>query len=317
MDTLLSIKVFQKVVDTGSFATAAKRMDLSAAMVSKHVMHLESHLATRLLNRTTRKLSLTESGRAYYERCSVALNDLEEAEQAINEASTTPRGTLRVNSLLSFSVRHVAPVISRYTAKYPQVTVDLTLNDRIVDLVEDGYDLAIRGAVSGEIRPSTLIARPIAKVQFVVCAAPSYLTRHGTPRTPPDLSRHNCLVYAYGPNTREWTLGAAGSQIRVPVSGNLIVNNVDALLAASLAGSGVAFLPTDIAGDDLAAGRLVPLLLQIEPADVEIFAVYPSRRHLSAKVRTFVDFLAETFARKPFWTGKTDAARGKTRAGKR
>src|SRR5688572_1872311 len=181
MDTLLSIRVFRLVVETGSFVAAAERLELSPAMVSKHVMHLENHLGTRLLNRTTRKLSLTEGGRTYYERCCQILLDLEEAEQAVSEISITPRGTLRVTTLLSFGFRHIAPIISEYTAQYPQVTVDLTLNDRVMDLVEEGYDLAIR-AIAGEPKPSTLVAKQIAKVHFVPCAAPAYLARYGTPR---------------------------------------------------------------------------------------------------------------------------------------
>jgi DNA-binding transcriptional LysR family regulator len=298
MDTLLSMKVFRQVVESGSFVGAADRLDLSTAMVSKHVAHLESHLGTRLLNRTTRKLSLTESGQAYFERCTQALNDLEEAERAIGEANVTPRGTLRITSLVTVGVRYLVPMISAYTAKFPQVTIDLTLNDRLADIVEEGYDLAIRASI-GELRASSLVARPIAKSHFVVCASPGYLKRNGRPKTPQDLANHNCLVFGLAPNP--WVLGHGAEQQRVVVSGKFISNNGDALCRAAISGSGIALLPTDIAGEALRSGELVPLFAHLKQAEIGIYAVYPSRRHLSAKVRTFVDFLAQQFAVQPFW----------------
>lgn len=309
MDTLLSIKVFRQVVETGSFVRAAERLELSTAMASKHVMHLEDHLGTRLLNRTTRKLSLTEPGREYYARCAQILNDLDEAQQAIGDATATPRGTLRINALLAFGIRHVAPAISKYSSRFPHVTVDLTLNDRVVDLVEEGYDLAIRASAS-EIRPATLVARRITSVHLVACATPGYLSRHGTPRSPEELQGHNCLLSTYTPVSREWSFNGPDGPLRVPVSGNFIVNNGDALRAAALAGNGIAMLTTDIVGEDLAARRLLPLFTNLAPTELKVYAVYPSNRHVSAKVRTFVDFLVEYFADHPFW-GPPDGG-GKT-----
>lgn len=291
MDTLRSMQVFRRVVEAGSFVTAARRMNLSPAMASKHVMHLEHHLGARLLNRTTRRLSLTEAGRGYYERCAQALSDLEEAGDAIGATRSTPRGTLRVNSLLSFGMRHVAPMIADYTARHPQVVVELSLNDRLVDLVEDGYDLAIRGT-TGEARPSSLIAREIAKLELVACAAPDYLARHGMPAAPAELTNHNCLLFL---PQREWSFGRGAGLERVAVTGNLVSDNLDALRSAALCGMGVAYLGTDIVGDDLREGRLQRVLPDIATPQLSVSAVYPSRRYLSAKVRSFIDFLVERF----------------------
>jgi DNA-binding transcriptional LysR family regulator len=192
----------------------------------------------------------------------------------------------------------VAPVISHYTARYPQVSVEMTLNDRLVDLVEEGYDLAIRASI-GDPRPSSLIARPIARLRLVLCAAPEYIARHGAPQAPEELANHNCLIFTSGPSAREWTFGAGEEQKRVAVSGNFLADNLDALRAAAIAGAGVAYLGTDIIGEDLASGRLVTLLPGTKQPDLGVFAVYPSRRHLSAKVRSFVDFLVERFAGNP------------------
>lgn len=292
MDTLVSMQVFRRVVEAGSFVAAARRMNLSPAMASKHLMHLEHHLGARLLNRTTRRLSLTEAGRAYYDRCAQALAELEEAEDAIGATRSTPRGTLRVNSLLSFGMRHVAPIIADYTARHPQVVVELSLNDRLVDLIEEGYDLAIRGA-TGEARPSSLIAREIARLELVACASPAYLARHGMPAAPGDLAHHNCLSFL---PQREWTFGRGAAVERIPVSGNLVCDNLDALRSAALGGMGVAFLGTDIIGDDLREGRLLRVLPGVATPELSVSAVYPSRRYLSAKVRSFIDFLAERFA---------------------
>lgn len=288
MDTLLSLQVFRRVVEAGSFVAAAERLGLSPAMASKHVMHLENRLGARLLNRTTRRLSLTEAGRAYYDRCSLALNDLDEAAAAIGAAKTTPSGLLRVNALLSFGLRHVAPLIPDYGARNPQVTVEMTFNDRLIDLVEEGYDLAIRGTV-GEARPTSLIARELVQLRLVACAAPAYLARHGVPRAPSDLLDHNCLTFL---PAREWAFGRE----RVVVGGNFIADNLDALRTAALAGAGIARLGTDIVGEDLKSGRLVPVLDTYETPGIGVYAVYPSRRHLSAKVRSFIDFLVERFA---------------------
>jgi DNA-binding transcriptional LysR family regulator len=303
MDTLVSMKVFRLVVEAGSFVAAAERMQLSPAMASKHVMHLETHLGARLLNRTTRKISLTEAGRGYYERCAQALTELEEAEQAVSEAAAVPKGTLRINSVSTFGMRELMPAIADYTARHPGVTVEITMTDRIVDLVEEGYDLAIRASRSSRLRASSLIARQIARAYFVICASPEYLRRHGTPRVPDDLRHHNCLrLSANGPLAREWPIGSGDQAASVPATGNIVADDIEALRVAALLGAGIAYLGTDCIRDDLEGGRLVPLMLDhVAPRELPIFAMYPSRRHLSAKVRSFVDFIAERFAGEAHW----------------
>ncbi|CAE6831978.1 LysR family transcriptional regulator [Paraburkholderia haematera] len=300
MDTLVSMKVFRHVVEVGSFVGAAERMEMSAAMASKHVMHLEQQLGARLLNRTTRRVAPTEAGREYYERLSQVLTELEEAGQVVGAASVVPQGRLRVSSLSAFGLSHVMAAVADYAAQYPQVTVDMTLSDRVVELIDEGYDVAIRASPSG-LKSSSLIARQIATAHLVLCASPAYLRRHGTPKTVADLARHNYLQYA-GVSALEIAPAAGDASSRVRLSGNLIVNHLEAQRVIVLQGAGIAMLGTEVIGDDLAAGRLVPLLVDdVPPRELPIHVVYASRRHLSAKVRSFVDFLADRFANESLW----------------
>ncbi|MCP2085865.1 UNVERIFIED_ORG: DNA-binding transcriptional LysR family regulator [Paraburkholderia sediminicola] len=300
MDTLVSMKVFRHVVEVGSFVGAAERMEMSAAMASKHVMHLEQQLGARLLNRTTRRVAPTEAGREYYERLSQVLSELEEAEQVVGAASVVPQGRLRVSSLSAFGLSHVMAAVADYAAQYPQVTVDMTLSDRVVELIDEGFDVAIRASPNG-LKSSSLIARQIATAHLVLCASPAYLRRHGTPKTVADLARHNYLQYA-GVSALEIAPTAGDSSPRVRLSGNLIVNHLEAQRVIVLQGAGIAMLGTEVIGDDLATGRLVPLLVDdVPPRELPIHVVYASRRHLSAKVRSFVDFLAERFANESLW----------------
>jgi DNA-binding transcriptional LysR family regulator len=298
MDTLVSMKVFRHVVEVGSFVGAAERMEMSAAMASKHVMHLEQQLGARLLNRTTRRVAPTEAGREYYERLSQVLSELEEAEQAVGAASVVPQGRLRVSSLSAFGLSHVIAAVADYAAQNPQVTVDMTLSDRVVELIDEGFDVAIRASPGG-MKSSSLIARQIATAHLVLCASPAYLRRHGTPKSVADLANHNYLQYA-GVSALELATGDASPRVRL--SGNLIVNHLEAQRVIVLQGAGIAMLGTEVIGDDLAAGRLVPLLVDdVPPRELPIHVVYASRRHLSAKVRSFVDFLAERFANESLW----------------
>ncbi|MEW6343223.1 MAG: LysR family transcriptional regulator [Pseudomonadota bacterium] len=300
MDTLVSMKVFRHVVEVGSFVGAAERMEMSAAMASKHVMHLEQQLGARLLNRTTRRVAPTEAGREYYERLSQVLTELDEAEQAVGAASVVPQGRLRVSSLSAFGLSHVMSAVADYAAQYPQVTVEMTLSDRVVELIDEGYDVAIRASPHG-LKSSSLIARQIATAHLVLCASPEYLRRHGTPRRMADLSRHNYLQYAGVPAPEFASSGGDGGA-RVRLSGNLIVNHLEAQRVLVLQGAGVALLGTEVIGDDIATGRLLPLLVtQSPPRELPIHLVYASRRHLSAKVRSFVDFLAARFADEALW----------------
>lgn len=298
MDKLTAMNVFTRVVERGSFTAAAEELRLSRAMTSKHVQDLEAHLGVGLLNRTTRRVSLTEEGRLYHALCVQILADITEAEQSVAERQAEPQGTLRLNTAVSFGTHHVAPAIVDFTTLHPRVQVDMTLVDRVVDLVDEGYDLAIR---IGTLTSSSLIARRLAPCRLAVCASPEYLARSGRPAHPADLADHNCLGYTYGALTDTWRFIGPGGEVAVPISGNLQINNGDALRSAALRGHGVVLLPTFIIGPDLKAGTLERVLPDYPPPDMGIHAVYPPGRHLPAKVRSFVDFLAQRFGDHPAW----------------
>jgi DNA-binding transcriptional LysR family regulator len=303
MDTLISMKVFRHVVEIGSFVGAAERMDMSAAMASKHVMHLEQQLGARLLNRTTRRVAPTEAGREYYERLSQVLAELDEAEQAVGAASVVPQGRLRVSSLSAFGLRHVMSATADYATLHPQVTVDITLSDRVVEMIDEGFDVAIRASPTG-LKSSSLIARQVATAHIVLCASPDYLQRHGVPKTLDDLARHNFIEYsgvsAQDLLTAANAANAGGAHLRL--TGNMVVNHLEALRVVVLQGAAIALLGTEVVGDDIAAGRLVPLLVDVlPPRELPIHVMYASRRHVSAKVRSFVDFLADRFSNESLW----------------
>jgi DNA-binding transcriptional LysR family regulator len=293
VDRLLAMSVFAKVVELGGFARAAERLGLSTSATSRCVAELEAHLETRLLNRTTRRLSLTESGQVFYERCVQLLADLDEAEQATRGGGTEPRGTLRLTCAISFGRRHLAPAIADFLSVHPRLRFEVALSDRVVDLVEEGYDLAIR---IGDLGSRNLVARKLADMRLIPCASPAYLARCGWPQTPADLAQHTCFTYEYASPRNLWRFRARdGREVSVRIAGNVHANNGDFLAAAAVSGVGVAFEPDFIVGEDLKAGRLVRLLDGYESPAEGIYAVYPSRRHLSAKVRAFVDFLAARF----------------------
>jgi DNA-binding transcriptional LysR family regulator len=298
MDRVTSLSVFAKVVESSSFAAAARHFGLSPAMVSKHILSLEERLGARLLNRTTRQVSPTEIGREFYERATRILADLDEAEQAASALQATPKGLLRLNVPLSFGIRHLAPAILDYLAACPDAEIDVTLSDRVVDLVEEGFDLAIRIA---RLADSSLIARRIAPCRIVACAAPAYLKKHGAPRRPADLAAHNCLGYSYAALRNEWRFTGPDGVESVRVAGRLNANNGDVLRLAALRGEGIVIQPTFLIGDDLASGELVPILPGFVPDELVIQAVYPHSRHLSVKVRSFIDFLVARFGQDPEW----------------
>ncbi|WDD95554.1 LysR family transcriptional regulator [Burkholderia sp. FERM BP-3421] len=296
MDTLVSMNVFRFVVEVGSFVGAAERMQMSAAMASKHVMHLEQQLGARLLHRTTRRVAPTEAGREYYERLVQALTELDEAGQAVGAASVVPQGRLRVTSLSAFGLRHVMDAVTDYAARYSDVTVEITLSDRVVELIDEGYDVAVRAAPAG-MKSSSLVARQIATAHILLVASPDYLKQHGTPTTLADLEHHNYLRRDPNATTLDAMATDVAAASRVSLAGNLIVNHLEGLRVAVLGGAGIALLGTEVVGEDIEAGRLVPLLLDVmPPRELPIYAVYASRRHVSAKVRSFVDFLADRFA---------------------
>jgi len=293
MDRFHAIEAFVKVVETGSFARAAERLGVSVSSVSRHVTDLEAHLNARLLNRTTRRLSLTEIGRAFHERCVQLLADLEEAEESAGEGAVVPRGTLRLTCGVTFGERYLAPAIAEFMARYPQMRFDTELSDRVVDLVEEGFDAAVRiGAVGGQ----NLVARKVGTTRLVCCAAPSYLAQYGEPRVPEDLAAHACLLYAYAPQIGLWPFrDADGGERNVRVAGPAHANNGRFLEALAIAGAGISYEPDFIVGPEIKAGRLVPILRAFAPPAAGIHVVYPSRRHLSAKVRAFTDFLTQRF----------------------
>ena len=298
MDRFQAISAFVKVVEAGSFARAAERLDVSVSAVSRHVSDLEAHLDARLLNRTTRRLSLTESGRVFHERAIQLLADLEEAEQTANAGTATPRGTLRLTSSITFGARHLAPAIADFMLRYPQTRFDIELSDRAVDLVEEGFDVAVR---IGAIGSQNLVGRKVGITRLVCCAAAAYLARHGTPRAPEDLAQHVCLSYEYAPVRSVWPFrDRQGDQRNVRIGGPVHANNGRFLVALAVAGVGIAYEPDFIVGPEVRSGRLVPVLDAFAMPPSPIYVVYPSRRHLSAKVRVFTDFLVERFA-EPAW----------------
>jgi DNA-binding transcriptional LysR family regulator len=300
MDRLSSLRAFTKVVETGSFTAAAEKLGLSRALVSKAVIELERELGARLLERTTRRVKVNEVGAAYYERAARILAELDEADAAVRRLHATPRGTLRVSAPLSFAMLHLKPIITEYLAANPEVGLALSLSDRFVDLIDEGFDVAIRIARPD---PSSLIARRIAPARRVLCAAPSYLERHGTPKSPGDLARHRCLPYAAGASALHevWRLAGPDGEHVVRAAGPLVSNNGDMLHCAAADGLGIALLPTFIVGPDLQAGVLQVVLPEYTPAELAIYAVYPPNRQLAAKVRVFIDLLAARLGPRPHW----------------
>ncbi|MFC7515410.1 LysR family transcriptional regulator [Herbaspirillum sp. GCM10030257] len=298
MDLFQSMKVFAKVAEIGSLSGAARALDMSNPSVTRHIGDLEAYLNARLFNRTTRRLSLTEAGSDYLERCRQLLQDLEEATLAAGSSAAKPTGTLRISAPVSFAVNHLGRVLGEYGQRYPDVALDITLSDRMVDLVDEGFDLAIR---ISRIRDSALVARQFASARSMVCASPSYLKKQGTPRVPEDLASHTCLSYSYQATRGEWHFSRKGKTHIAKVKGTINANNGDLLREAAIAGMGIIVQPSFIVADALRSKTLVPLLTDYDMASLPIYAVYPSRRHLSAKVRTFVDFLLERFGENPEW----------------
>lgn len=298
-DSLPSMAVFVNVVENGSFSGAARTLHLSKSAVSKTVSRLEASLGTRLLNRTTRKLSLTEAGRAYYEGCRRMLNEAEAANQTVHRLTDAPRGRLRVNLPMSFGVLQVAPLLAAFLERYPEIDMDVAFEDRAVDLVEDGYDLAVR---IGVLADSSLIARRLAPNRRILCAAPSYLEQHGTPQSPEALAAHSCLLYSYQASGDTWYLHGPDGVHTVRVQGRLRLNNGEGIRSAAVSGLGIAYLPTFLVGAELQAGRLVSVLPDwMDDGEGAVHAVYPASRHLSPKVRVFIDYLAECFGSEPPW----------------
>jgi len=300
LDRVTGMQVFARVGALGSLSAAARALGMSQTMATKHIAAIEQRLGVKLLHRTTRRLALTEAGRRYLDAAERILNEIEEAEAAASADRFEARGTLRVNVPVSFGIREIAPLLPAFCRSYPSVTVDIGLNDRVVALIEEGWDLAVR---VGQLADSTMIARKLAPCRTVLCAAPAYLAEKGTPRTVADLSDHNCLGYTLSGTvgSERWSFGVDGA-VTVPISGNLRANNGDALVTAAIAGQGLIYQPTFLASAGIRTKQLVSITLDHPTIELAgVFALYPSDRRPPAKVRAFIDFLAQRLGPAPPW----------------
>lgn len=298
MDKLRQMQAFTAVAEQGSFVGAAESLGTSKAAISRLVADLEARLGVRLMQRTTRRLTLTTEGHLFLERCRDALTQIEDAENELQRATTVPRGLVRVNVPVTFGNLHLAPLWGEFLAQHPLVELDVTLADRVVDLVEEGYDLAVR---IGRLAPSTLISRQVATDHSVLCAAPAYLEKYGTPTHPADLERHHTISYSYLSTGDRWVFESDEGEASVRVRPRLRANSGDTCRAVALAGQGIIQQPTFLIGDDLRAGRLVPLLEGWRAIEFGIHLVYPSRRFLPPKMRVLIAFLADRLGGKPRW----------------
>jgi len=292
MDLLNSMKIFVHVVDSASFSAAAQRLNLSRSVVSKQLQALESSLGVRLLQRTTRQVSPTEIGLAYHEHCLRILAEVETAGRLVASLQEEPRGTLKINAPMSFGTLHLGPAVAEFAERYPELNVQLTLDDRFINPLEEGFDVTIR---IGELADSSLVARRIAAVPRRLYAAPDYLRRHGDPRHPNDLGGHACLHYGNLGSGAQWRLHGPDGEHSLRLSGRLCSNNGEVLRDAAVRGLGIVLLPEFIVSDDLAAGRLRAVLSDYRPIPIAIHALYPSRRQVAVKVRMFIDFLVDRF----------------------
>lgn len=292
MDKVASLRAFVKVVDNGSFAEAGRQLRLSRSAISKYIAELEESLGVQLLNRTTRQASPTESGQQYYERALVILGEIEAADHAVTQSQSAPRGLLRVNAPMSFGTMRLGPVLADFMAKYPELQLQLVLSDDLLDPVQDGFDVTLRIA---ELESSSLIARKIMPVERLICASPDYLKRHGTPAHPQDLRTHVSLTYGLLLTGNQWKLTGSDGVHWIQPAWSLCVNNAEVLRDVAIKGRGLALLPTFIAEDALKRGELRPVLEKFSAPPLALYAVYPPTRHLSVKVRLFIDFLVERF----------------------
>ncbi len=305
MDRWSEMALFVQVAETGSLSRAAEALGLSNPAASRHLSALEQRLGARLVERNTRRLYLTETGQEFLRRSKALLAELEDAESAVNAAALEPAGVLRVSASLSFSVQHIAPLLPQYTRRYPKVTVHVETANRYLDLIDNNIDVAIR---TREFEPdSNITIRRLAETRRILAASPGYLAAMGRPRTLDDLARHHLLIYTYANNPHELRFSRDGQATTVAVKGLLESNDGQVLRAAALDGMGILVQPTYILYDDIVAGRLVPVLDEWDLPRLTINLAYPSRKHLSAKVRTFIDFIAEHFGKMNYerkWTGR-------------
>ncbi|KAA1157424.1 LysR family transcriptional regulator [Pseudoalteromonas fuliginea] len=297
MDKLTTMKTFLAVVQEGSFSKAADKLDISPQLVSKYISALEDNLHTRLLHRTTRKVSVTEAGNQYYQRCQQVIIDIEDMENSLNNLSENVSGVLSISAPMSFGTKHLAGLLVDFQKQYPNLKLDLRLTDQYVDIVEQGIDIALR---IGVLKNSTLIAKKIAPIRLSVFASPDYLERHGMPQTLLDLQSHNYLRYSLSEPTKR-LFGVNELKSELKLESNFVANNGDLLLNTAIAGGGIAMQPTFIAGEALAQGKVVRILQDYEPDPMGLYMVYANRQFLPSKVRAFVDFASDFYGDTPYW----------------
>ena len=299
MDRFENLNHFVKVVEAGNISAAADRLDVAKSAVSRRLKELEAHLGVELFHRTTRRMNLTDTGRAFYHQAVRILDDLNEAELATSQAHETLKGSLKVALPSSFGLMHMTPAINDFLKLHPQIEFDLDFNDRQVDLIEEGFDLAIRIA---KLPDSSLIARRIANIQNVVCASPAYLEEHGVPNHPSDLAEHRCLIYSLLKDPYNWTFSdEKDNEHSVKVKPFLKASAGDFMRSAAVEGHGIVYMPTFIVYKEIERGELIPILKGYKTWQINAYAIYPQTRHLSQRVRSFVDFLVERFKGKPYW----------------
>jgi len=292
MDKLSSLRAFVKAVESGSFAEAGRQLRLSRSAISKYIGELEQSLGVQLIVRTTRHASPTETGQRYFERAVAILADLDAADQAVSQSQAAPRGLLRVNAPMSFGTMRLGPVVADFMAHYPELQLQIVLSDDLLDPVQDGFDVTLRIA---ELESSSLVARRIMPVERVICAAPAYLAKHGTPQSPEELRRHTSLTYGFLLTGNQWKLTGADGDHWIQPAWTLCVNNAEVLRDVAIRGQGIALIPRFIAADALASGALTAILSEYVAPPLALYAIYPPTRHLSVKVRLFIDFLVERF----------------------
>lgn len=298
MDTLIGMRTFCAVVEEESFVRAAAKLELSAALTSKYVAQLEERLQVRLLNRTTRSLALTQEGQAYYERCSQIIDQFDEMENLIREQKGVPAGHVRISAPITLGEQHLAHVTSLFMERYQDISVELKLTDRYINIVDEGYDLAIR---MGKLEDSSLIARKLSPMRVAIVASPGYLAKHGVPTHPKELEHHTCIHDTNHLGGKMWAFVEDGKQFSVPISGKLTTNSVLAVRAAMLEDGGIGSAPRYVVKDDIREGKLTEILTDYVRVGGAVYAVYPHNRHLAAKVRAYVDFVSNYFANQKDW----------------
>ena len=292
------LRTFLAIAGLRSYSRAAEKLGISRAMASKHVLDLETDLGVKLFNRTTRQLSLTESGQTLQASASALLEGFEAVEQELRSHTKTPKGTLRISAPMSFGTRHLGPILDSFLKRYPEMTLDIHFDDRVINIVEEGIDVAIRIRT---LPDSSLVARRLARARMILCASPAYLAARCEPRHPDELRNHDCLIYEYLSRHETWSLEREGVRADVRIQGPIRANNGDMLLQIAMSGWGVLLTPTFIAHEALRSGQLLPILRDWHPVEPELYAVMPSGRDKTLKVKSFVDHLAEQIGQVPYW----------------